>query len=161
MVDGVSRNAGMATPMNHVASQQGKTPSQSHHAAANTPPVSTPFSAPANQAIVSPQGSRSSPQTLRRSPATANALLGQVHTATPLNFDSPAAAAAYNVLGIGNLDLMDSGLGNLGTIQHRVDDDEKVKRLQSVIEILEVSLATACLARFDVDDETAIPGACE
>jgi hypothetical protein len=60
-----------------------------------------------------------------------------------MNFESPAAAAAYNVLGLGNLDLMDGGLGNLGNMQHRVDDDEKAKRLQSVIEILEVRLLAA------------------
>jgi hypothetical protein len=61
-----------------------------------------------------------------------------------LNYESPAAATAYNMLGIGNLDLaLDNALGGLGNV-HKVDDDERARRLQSVIELLDVSF-TRCM----------------
>jgi hypothetical protein len=58
-----------------------------------------------------------------------------------VNFDSPSAAAAFGVLGLGsgldiNLDTVHVGaLGSLG----KVDDDERARRLEHVIEILNVS----------------------
>lgn len=126
------------TPMKHAASHQGKTPSQSQHGVAATPPVSTPFSVPANNAVFSPHGPRSSPQTVRKSPATSTTVMGHAQNAA-LNYESPAAATAYNMLGIGNLDLaLDNALGGLGNV-HKVDDDERARRLQSVIELLDVS----------------------
>ncbi|CAG9943404.1 unnamed protein product [Clonostachys rosea f. rosea IK726] len=75
------------TPMKHGVSQQGRTPSQ---LAAATPPVSTPFSNPA-QAAFSPHGPRSSPQHVKKSPAT---ILGNMPPGA-LNFDSPSTLAAF------------------------------------------------------------------
>ncbi|OLN85897.1 hypothetical protein CCHL11_05408 [Colletotrichum chlorophyti] len=127
----------MATPtqMKHAASQQGRTPSQ---LTAATPPVSTPFSASQAHAAFSPRGPRSSPQQFKKSPATSTTLMG--HPANgALNFDSPSAAAAMGALGIsGGLDMgLDhvgvggfSGLGGIGS------EDDKIKRLDAVIEIL-------------------------
>lgn len=114
--------------MKHSASQQGKTPSQSQQGVAATPPVSTPFGGPASHPVLSPHS-------VKKSPATSLNAMGQ-HA--PLSYDSPAAATAYNMLGIGNLDMaLDSALGGLGNI-HKVDDDEKARRLQNVIELLDV-----------------------
>ncbi|KAK3942273.1 mediator of RNA polymerase II transcription subunit 1-domain-containing protein [Diplogelasinospora grovesii] len=109
------------TPMKHAPSQQGRTPSQSQHGAAATPPVSTPFSAA--HAAFSPLGPRSSPQQVKKSPAT---MMGPPSNA-PINFDSPNTAAAFGALQMGaGLDLMGS-LGSLGkstedTMSTRVDN---------------------------------------
>ncbi|KAK1756880.1 mediator of RNA polymerase II transcription subunit 1-domain-containing protein [Echria macrotheca] len=134
----------MATPnpgapaMKHALSQQGKTPSQSQQGAAATPPVSTPFSVA--HAAFSPQGPRSSPQQVKKSPAVASsATLGNHPSNTHINFDSPAAAAAFNALLIpGDIASMDlglrgpDGLGALGGSS----EDERTKRLDEVIAIL-------------------------
>lgn len=57
----------------------------------------------------------------------------------PLNFDSPSTAAAMGALGIGagldiGLDNVGVGLGNLGALA----EDDKLKRLETIIEILNV-----------------------
>ncbi|KAL0942495.1 uncharacterized protein CTRU02_200381 [Colletotrichum truncatum] len=127
----------MATPtqMKHAASQQGRTPSQ---LAAATPPVSTPFSASQAHAAFSPRGPRSSPQQFKKSPATSTTLMG--HPANgALNFDSPSAAAAMGALGIsGGLDIgLDHvGVGGFGGLGGLGSEDDKIKRLDTVIEIL-------------------------
>ncbi|KAH8699625.1 mediator of RNA polymerase II transcription subunit 1-domain-containing protein [Ilyonectria robusta] len=125
----------MATPtaMKHVASQQGRTPSQF---AAATPPVSTPFSNPAH-AVFSPRGPRSSPQQFKKSPATSGMMAQQSNA--PLNFDSPSTAAAMGALAMGGgLDMgLESvsvaGLGHLGAL---VSEDDKLKRLEAIMEML-------------------------
>ncbi|KAF6816250.1 hypothetical protein CSOJ01_03099 [Colletotrichum sojae] len=127
----------MATPtqMKHAASQQGRTPSQ---LTAATPPVSTPFSASQAHAAFSPRGPRSSPQQFKKSPATSTTLMG--HPANgALNFDSPSAAAAMGALGIsGGLDIgLDHvGVGGFGGLGGLGSEDDKIKRLDAVIEIL-------------------------
>ncbi|KAH7326158.1 mediator of RNA polymerase II transcription subunit 1-domain-containing protein [Stachybotrys elegans] len=122
----------MGTPMRHAPSQQGRTPSQF---AAATPPVSTPFSNPAHTAF-SPRGSRSSPQHVKKSPATSQ-LLGQPHNG-PLNFDSPSTAAAMGALGIGGG--FDIGLDNVGGLEGLnvgfSSEEDKVKRLDSILNLL-------------------------
>ncbi|KAM5352459.1 hypothetical protein ACJ41O_005182 [Fusarium nematophilum] len=125
----------MATPtaMKHIASQQGRTPSQ---LAAATPPVSTPFSNPAH-AVFSPRGPRSSPQQFKKSPA-ASTLMAQASNA-PLNFDSPSTAAAMGALGIGgglDIGLDNVGVAGLGTLGALASEDDKLKRLESIIDIL-------------------------
>jgi hypothetical protein len=122
------------TPMKHAASQQGRTPSQF---AAATPPVSTPFSQA--QAAFSPKGPKSSPQQFKKSPATTATLMG--HPANgPLNFDSPSAAAAMGALGIsGGLDIgLDNVSVGLGALASLGSEDERLKRLDAVLEILNV-----------------------
>lgn len=63
-----------------------------------------------------------------------------------MNFDSPSAAAAFGVLGMGGgldigLDNVDVGaLGDLGPMG-KIDDDERARRLENVIEILSVRIA--------------------
>jgi hypothetical protein len=60
-----------------------------------------------------------------------------------VNFDSPSAAAAIGALGMGGdlglgFDTVSvAGLGGLGTLG-KVDDDERAKRLENVIDILNV-----------------------
>jgi len=137
----------MATPktgaaaMKQVLSQQGKTPSQSQsqQGAAATPPVSTPFSAA--HAAFSPHGPRSSPQQVKKSPATAQSVAAMGHPSNvAFNFDSPSTAAAFNALQIGSgLDLGLQGLDGLGALG-RSTEDERAKRLDAVIETLSVSL---------------------
>lgn len=138
----------MATPtaMKLAPSQQGRTP------AAATPPVSTPFSSHAHAAF-SPLGPRSSPQHVKKSPANSATLMG--HTASssgipgggggpgsvpPMNYDSPAAAA-MGALGL-DLGVLDNvsvgGLAQLGVLG-RNDDDERARRLQTVLNLLQVS----------------------
>lgn len=117
------------TPMKHALSQQGKTPSQSQHGAVGTPPVSTPFSAAHAASAFSPHGPRSSPQQVKKSPATT---LGGHPSVPAVNFDSPSAAAALSALNMGSLD---SGLsGFLG----KTSEDERAKRLDAMIDILSV-----------------------
>ncbi|KAM0552525.1 hypothetical protein ACHAPJ_007853 [Fusarium lateritium] len=123
----------MATPtaMKHAASQQGRTPSQ---LAAATPPVSTPFSNPAH-AVFSPRGPRSSPQQFKKSPA-ASSLMAQVSNA-PLNFDSPSTAAAMGALGGLDMGLDNVGVGGLGgALGALASEDDKLKRLEAIIDIL-------------------------
>lgn len=127
----------MATPnanphvMKHALSQQGKTPSQSQGAAA-TPPVSTPFSAA--HAAFSPHGPRSSPQQVKKSPATTATLAANSQPNAAINFDSPSTVAAFNALQIGGgLDLGLQSLGNIGK-----NENEFAKKLDDVIEHLEV-----------------------
>lgn len=59
-----------------------------------------------------------------------------------LNFDSPSAAAAMGALGIsGGLDMgLDHvGVGGFGNLGGLGSEDDKIKRLDAVIEILGVS----------------------
>ncbi|KAK4162582.1 mediator of RNA polymerase II transcription subunit 1-domain-containing protein [Cladorrhinum sp. PSN259] len=114
------------TPMKHALSQQGKTPSQSQHGAAATPPVSTPFSVA--HAAFSPYGPRSSPQQVKKSPATATTIAGHP-SASAVNFDSPSASAALSALqmGVG----MDLGLQGLNLA--RSTEDDRAKRLDTII----------------------------
>lgn len=117
------------TPGKH---PQGKTPLQPHHGAAATPPVSTPFSAA--QAVFSPLNPRSSPQQVKKSPATIASMTAG-RNSVPVNYESPSAAAA-----LGSLDMV-AGLGmGLQTLPSlgRASDDEKSKRLDNVLAILNV-----------------------
>lgn len=116
-------------PGKHPLSQQGKTPSQSQQGAAATPSVSTPFSAA--QAVFSPHGPRSSPQQVKRSPATA---LPGSSGRPAVNFDSPSATAALNApqMGAGP----DIGLSSLTL--GRASDDGRARRLDSVVSIINV-----------------------
>ncbi|KAK4138886.1 hypothetical protein BT67DRAFT_413696 [Trichocladium antarcticum] len=117
------------TPGKHPLSQ-GKTPSQAQHGATATPPVSTPFSV--THAAFSPNGPRSSPQQVRKSPATATTgTLGRA--GVPVNFDSPSAAAALGALQLGNG--LDIGLPHLAGLG-KASEDEKARRLDGVIDIL-------------------------
>ncbi|SPJ81700.1 uncharacterized protein FTOL_09105 [Fusarium torulosum] len=123
----------MATPtaMKH-ASQQGRTPSQ---LAAATPPVSTPFSNPAH-AVFSPRGPRSSPQQFKKSPAAS--MMAHASNA-PLNFDSPSTAAAMGALAISgalDMNLDNVGVGGLGTLGALASEDDKLKRLETIIATL-------------------------
>lgn len=120
--------------MKHALSQQGKTPSQSQHGAAATPPVSTPFSVA--HAAFSPHGPRSSPQQVKKSPATATTIAGHP-SASAVNFDSPSASAALSALQMGvGMDLGLQGL-NLG----RSTEDDRAKRLDAIIGTLSVCLS--------------------
>lgn len=126
----------MATPtaVKH-ASQQGRTPSQ---LTAATPPVSTPFSNPAHVAF-SPRGPRSSPQQFKKSPATSS-LMAQMSN-VPLNFDSPSTAAAMGALGITSgldVNLNNVDVGNLSGLPSLVNEDDKLKRLETIIATLDV-----------------------
>ncbi|KAL0476077.1 mediator of RNA polymerase II transcription subunit 1 domain-containing protein [Neurospora intermedia] len=124
------------TPMKHTLSQQGsgRTPSQTQHGAAATPPVSTPFSMA--HAALSPHGSRLSPQAVKKSPAiSAAALLNHPTSTSAVSFDSPSAAAAFSNLQLSDLDF--KSLGGLAGLQvGRNTEDEKAKRLDEVISIL-------------------------
>ncbi|KAJ3478658.1 hypothetical protein NLG97_g8517 [Lecanicillium saksenae] len=134
----------MSTPtpaaMKHAPSQQGRTPSGQQgrtpsHFPAATPPVSTPFSNAA-QAAFSPRGQRSSPQHVKKSPATMG-MTGQSAMAS-LNFDSPSTAAAMGALGIGNgFDMGLEGVGGLdGVGAAYASEDEKLRRLETIIKML-------------------------
>ncbi|KAG6145581.1 hypothetical protein E4U28_001483 [Claviceps purpurea] len=126
------------TPMKHAPSQQGRTPSQ---LAAATPPVSTPFSTPfsnAAHAAFSPRGLRSSPQHVKKSPATSN-LMGHTNMVA-FNFDSPSTAAAMGALGLGgafDIGLDSVGVSGLDAIGAALaNEDDKLKRLDTIINIL-------------------------
>jgi hypothetical protein len=59
-----------------------------------------------------------------------------------VNFDSPSAAAALGALGLGGS--LDLNLDNVGSLGHlnalgRVNEDERARRLDVVINILNVS----------------------
>ncbi|GAB0134978.1 hypothetical protein EsDP_00003330 [Epichloe bromicola] len=120
--------------MKHAPSQQGRTPSQ---LAAATPPVSTPFSNAA-QAAFSPRGPRSSPQQVKKSPATSN-LMGHSGMGA-FNFDSPSTAAAMGALGMGAS--FDIGLDNVGVTgldaigAALANEDDKLKRLDTILKLL-------------------------
>ncbi|EFY89658.1 hypothetical protein MAC_04311 [Metarhizium acridum CQMa 102] len=122
------------TPMKHAPSQQGRTPSQ---LAAATPPVSTPFSNTARAAF-SPRGPGSSPQQVKKSPATST-LMG--HTGMgAFNFDSPSTAAAMGALGMGggfDIGLDNVGVGGLDAIGAALaNEDDKMKRLDTILTLL-------------------------
>ncbi|POR39176.1 Uncharacterized protein TPAR_00642 [Tolypocladium paradoxum] len=121
------------TPMKHAPSQQGRTPSQ---LAAATPPVSTPFSNPAHAAF-SPRGPRSSPQQVKKSPATST-LMGQPAMGA-FNFDSPSTAAAMGALGIGagfDIGLDKFGVGGLDALGAALaGEDDKLKRLDTILKL--------------------------
>ncbi|KAL7799061.1 mediator of RNA polymerase II transcription subunit 1 domain-containing protein [Trichoderma ceciliae] len=127
------------TPMRHAPSQQGRTPSHQgptpSQIAGATPPISTPFSNPA-QAAFSPRGQRSSPQQVKKSPATST-LMSQSGMGA-LNFDSPSTAAAMGALGIGGS--FDIGLDNVGGLDTLgvafATEDDKLKRLDSILKLL-------------------------
>ncbi|KAL6798905.1 mediator of RNA polymerase II transcription subunit 1 domain-containing protein [Trichoderma sp. SZMC 28013] len=129
------------TPMRHAPSQQGRTPSHQgptpSQIAGATPPISTPFSNPA-QAAFSPRGQRSSPQQVKKSPATST-LMGQSGMGA-LNFDSPSTAAAMGALGIGggfDIGLDNVGVGGLDTLGVTfATEDDKLKRLDSILKLL-------------------------
>ncbi|KAJ6443189.1 mediator complex, subunit Med1 [Purpureocillium lavendulum] len=122
------------TPMKHAPSQQGRTPSQW---AAATPPVSTPFSNPAHAAF-SPRGPKSSPQQVKKSPAT-SALMAQPPMGA-FNFDSPSTAAAMGALGINAaFDIgLDNGVVNGLEVMGAAlaTEDDKLKRLDTILKTL-------------------------
>ncbi|KAI1129133.1 mediator of RNA polymerase II transcription subunit 1-domain-containing protein [Nemania abortiva] len=127
----------MSTPMRHGPSQQGRTPSQ-HPAAAPTPQASTPFSNSQAVAALSPHGPRSSPQQLKKSPATGTLPSGIMSSQPgnpPLNFDSPSAAAALGGLGL-DLNLDNISVGGLVGGANRSDEDDRKKRMDAVIAAL-------------------------
>lgn len=120
------------------ASQQGRTPSQIPGAtpsqlAGATPPVSTPFSNSAHAAFSPRGGPRTSPQQFKKSPAVS--LLGQLpHN---LAFDSPSTAAALGLSGAANMSTHEAmeGFQDMRPITR---DDDKLKRLEAILEILSV-----------------------
>ncbi|KAL5594425.1 hypothetical protein BROUX41_001360 [Berkeleyomyces rouxiae] len=125
-----------------VASQQGRTP----QIAAATPPVSvsTPFSHIHASATFSPRGPRSSPQTIKKSPANVGSL-GAPPQNGAFSFDSPSAAMAMNMNGLGMGAGLDLGLeplavGSLGidnTNTNANSEAEKAKRLRAMIDLLQ------------------------
>ncbi|PNY22582.1 Uncharacterized protein TCAP_07091, partial [Tolypocladium capitatum] len=124
------------TPMKQAPSQQGRTPSQ---LAAATPPVSTPFSNNAHAAF-SPRGPKSSPQQVKKSPATST-LTGQ-STMAAFNFDSPSTAAAMGALGIGggfDIGLDNVAVGGLDALGAALaGEDDKLKRLDAILRLFSV-----------------------
>ncbi|PHH62346.1 hypothetical protein CDD81_7208 [Ophiocordyceps australis] len=131
------------TPIKHAPSQQGRTPSQLPVA---TPPVSTPFSNAAQHAAFSPRGPKSSPQQVKKSPATSN-LMGQASMGAAFNFDSPSTVAAMGALGMGAA--FDMSLDNVGLGAPPSGEDDIVKRLDAVTSILQTKgyVSTASLER--------------
>jgi hypothetical protein len=125
----------MATPMRHGPSQQGRTPSQVP-GAVPTPPVSTPFNSQAQAAFSPSQMSRTSPQTLRKSPATSQTLRGLSDSAGVVNFDSPSATAALGALGIHDLGLDNLGVGTMG--MGRSDEDDRKRRMDAITTMVKV-----------------------
>ncbi|KAL3427117.1 hypothetical protein PVAG01_00626 [Phlyctema vagabunda] len=120
-----------------------------------TPPVSTPFSTSNPHAFAfSPRGPRSvvpSPQQVKKSPANSNTLYGYssggggghpTNSSFGAAYDSPSAAMALGVVpGLAELGLDGMGaqsLGGLGSMG-RGDEDEQKRRLQQVLEILQVN----------------------
>jgi hypothetical protein len=123
----------MSTPGKHPLSQQGKTPSQPHHGNAATPSVSTPFSI--TQAAFSPHGPRSSPQQVKKSPATMTTGTMGRSSIGPVNFDSPSATAALGALDLNAIH--DADLQDIGSLS-KMSDDERMRRLDAVIAALSV-----------------------
>ncbi|KAL2757873.1 hypothetical protein ACRALDRAFT_207112, partial [Sodiomyces alcalophilus JCM 7366] len=106
-----------------------------------TPPVSTPFSTSHAHVAFSPRGPKSSPQQFKKSPATSTTLMGHPGNGGPLNFDSPSAAAAMGALGIGgglDMGLDNVGVGGLGGLGGLSGEDERLKRLDTVLDIVGV-----------------------
>lgn len=120
------------TPNKHPASQQGRTPSQFTGA---TPPVSTPFSNAA-QAAFSPRGPRSSPQQVKKSPAT-SMLLGQLPNSA-LSFDSPSTATALGLVVPTDMSTVNDPVDELRDMRPIVREDDKLRRLETILEILNV-----------------------
>lgn len=121
-----------------------------------TPPVSTPFSASNHHLAFSPHGPRSvvSPaQQFKKSPANSNTLYGYqsgsggghpTNSSFGIGYDSPSAAMALgSVPGLMELGL--DGLGNhgIGALggTGRVDEDDRKKRLATVLDTLNVCIA--------------------
>jgi hypothetical protein len=129
----------MATPQSikPAPSQQGKTPQQSHHGASGTPgaSASTPYS---NLHAFSPHGPRSSPQQIKKSPATTGPLMGSNSQpgAAPMNFDSPSAAAFMASFDASLVDNM--GITSMG-MPRPSGDEERQNRLDEVLQILGVN----------------------
>ncbi|RFU31848.1 hypothetical protein B7463_g4466, partial [Scytalidium lignicola] len=128
------------TPGKHVSQQ-----------AVATPPVSTPFSTSNPHLAFSPHGPRSvvpSPQQVKKSPANSNTIYGYPSGGGhPTNssfggvYDSPSAAMALGVPGLTDLGLDGigaSGLGTLGSMGGRTNDDDRQRKLQQVLGILKV-----------------------
>lgn len=125
----------MATPMRHAPSQQGRTPSQMP-GAAPTPPVSTPFSH--SLAAFSPsQGSKTSPQAFKKSPATSHHLKNASDGPGAVNFDSPSATAALGALGIHDLGLDNISMGGMG--MGRSDEDDRKRRMNSIVAMIKAA----------------------
>lgn len=126
-----------------------------------TPPVSTPFSASHNHLAFSPHGPRSvqpSPQQVKKSPANSNTLYGYPSAGNhPTNssfgagYDSPSAAMALGGgTGLGELGLdgigtpgagglgNGVGIGQLNPGSGRGDEEERWRRLTTVMDILKV-----------------------
>lgn len=67
--------------------------------------------------------------------------MGQSHNGA-LNFDSPSTAAAMGALGIGgglDIGLDNVGVGGLGALGALAGEDDKLKRLEAILDILNVS----------------------
>lgn len=72
------------------------------------------------------------------------AMMAHAHNA-PMNFDSPSTAAAMGQLGLGGgLDMGLDGVGALGGLGSLTGEDDKVKRLEMILDILNVSDAPRC-----------------
>lgn len=63
-----------------------------------------------------------------------------------VNFDSPSAAAALGALSMGSLEMNLDGVSTLGSLGNlgRNDEDDRARRLQTVIDILSVSTVPFC-----------------
>lgn len=139
--------------MKHALSQQGRTPSQL--AAAGTPSVSTSFSNPAHAAF-SPRGPKSSPQQVRKSPAT-SAMLGHGSMGA-FNFDSPSTAAAMGALGMGgafDMGLDNVAVGGLDGLGALAGEDDKLKRLDTILKLLSVRVPALVPRRVPGPDMSA------
>ncbi|KAJ8130729.1 hypothetical protein O1611_g2899 [Lasiodiplodia mahajangana] len=89
-------------------------------------------------AALSPHGPRSSPQQLKKSPATGTLPSGIMSSQPgnpPLNFDSPSAAAALGGLGL-DINLDNISVGGLVGGANRSDEDDRKKRMDAVIAAL-------------------------
>ncbi|RDL39068.1 Uncharacterized protein BP5553_03408 [Venustampulla echinocandica] len=116
-----------------------------------TPPVSTPFSTSNHHPAFSPHGPRSvvlSPQQVKKSPANSNTVYGYpsggghpTNSSFGVGYDSPSAAMALGgASGLADLGLdgiAGTGIGGLGSIGGRGDEDERKRKLQQVMEILQ------------------------
>jgi len=133
------------------------TPTPGKHPATQavaTPPVSTPFSTSNHHPAFSPHGPRSvvpSPQQVKKSPANSNTVYGYpsggghpTNSSFGAGYDSPSAAMALGgVPGLAELGLdgmSAPGIGSLGGLG-RVDEDERKRKLQQVLDILKVGPA--------------------
>jgi hypothetical protein len=68
------------------------------------------------------------------------AMMAHAHNA-PMNFDSPSTAAAMGQLGLGaglDMGLDGVGVGALGGLGSLTGEDDKVKRLEMILDILNV-----------------------